>query len=261
MSSEREATPKGEPSEESLRAAYFYCQRFIETTELERLHLLQVYIAVLGASITGGTLIFAYGIGKVRFSILSIPLIVILLFLAFLSIILYHMFLTWDQTYLYNVVALGWISEKLGLARRMPENKRKDLLDRYKKLNEEYRGLLRVMPLLRRDIPDWFLIDELYGCFVPFTSIQLHRWYNLLMLTFAGGSSILSFLLFLYVILHPSWHIIFILGILLSFVMYVTLKGYSRKIQEKAHKEVCLLNKFRKPENVGISGLEQEEDV
>jgi hypothetical protein len=259
MSNEGEAKPKREPSEESLRVAYLYCQRFIEYTELERIHLFQIYIAVLGASITGGAMIFAYGMGKIRFSILSIPLIVILLFLAFLSFILYHMFLTWDQTYIYNVVALGWISEKLGLARRMPENKRKDLLDRYKKLNEEYRGLLRVMPLLKRDkIPDWVLIDELYGSFAPFTSIQLHRWYNLLMLTFTGGSLTLSFLIILYVKLHLSIPIIIILGVLIFYIIYRALIKYSRKIQKKASKEVDLLNKFRKPEDIRISGWEEE---
>jgi hypothetical protein len=186
MPNEEEAAPKGEkPSEESLHAAYLYCQKFVESTELERIQILQVYIAVLGAFITGGAMIFVYGMREIKFSILSIPLIMILLFLAFLSIIFYHMFLTWDQTYLYNVAELEWISEKLGLARRMPENKRKDLLDRYEKLNKEYGRFLRIIPLPKRKVPDWVLIDELYGSIAPFTSIQLHRWYNLLMLTSA----------------------------------------------------------------------------
>ncbi|RSN76654.1 MAG: hypothetical protein DSO07_09605 [Thermoproteota archaeon] len=232
--------------------------RFIELTESGRIRLLQVYVMALTAFITGSAMIVAYGYGKIKFTLLSIPLSVILLFLAVLSLTLYFVFLRWDEAYAYNMAVLEWISEKLKMARSMSDDRRKDLRDRYEKLNKEYARFL-VFPLPKRDkIPDWAMIDEAYGSFSPPSSIKAHPCFDWFLLICTGGSLGFSSLLALYAAFHLPMNVTIVLGILILSAIYVILFGYDRKLQKKIYDEVDLFKEFRKPKVIKISGLERE---
>jgi polyferredoxin len=248
--------PSEGPDGESLRTAYIETIKFIELTENGRIRLLQVYIAVLTAFITGGAVLFTQGYGKIENSVLFIPLAVILLFLAFLSIVLYHIFFRWDLTYSYNMATLEWISEKLRMARRMPDDKRILLRKRYDELNKKYRRFL-VIPLPKKNkIPEWALIDETYGPLSPPVSIVAHPWFNRLLLVCTGGSLSLSVLLILYATLHLSTNAMIFLGALIFSYMYTILFEYHRKLRRKVYEnEIELFKEFRKPESVRIGGF------
>jgi hypothetical protein len=247
-----------EPNEDSLRAAYVQAARFIELTENGRISLLQIYIAVLTASITGGAVIFAYGYGKIKLTTISIPLAVILIFLTILSITLYFIFLRWDASYAYNTAMLDWISERLSLARKMPTTKIKDLSKRYADLNKRYKRFLWIIPLPKRMLlPEWALIDEVYGPLIPPSSIQVHVWFNRFMLICIGGSLSFSILLVLYVVFNRPVNVMILPELLILFGVYYIVIGYGERLRKKVEDEVNMFKEFRKPERTKTSGLEQ----
>jgi len=259
MSSKEKATPKREePTEESLRMVYAQTVRFIESTENGRIRLLQVYIMVLTAFITGSAMIVAYGYGKIEPTILSLPLTIILGFLAFLSSTLYHIFLRWDAAYAYDMAVLEWISEKLKMARNMSDDSRKDLYDRYEKLNKKYARFLMIPLPKRGGIPDWAMIDEVYGPLSPPSSIRAHPSFTWLLVICTGSSLSLSIFLALYSAFHLPIGTMIILGVPTFFVIHAILFGYDIKLRKKIEEEVDLFKEFRKPKDVKISGLEHK---
>jgi hypothetical protein len=251
---------KGEkPSEESLLTAYTQTVQFIVFSENGRFHLLQIYILALTALITASAIIFANGYGKIDTSILFIPLVVILAFLALLSAILYLIFLRWDVAYAYNMAQLSWISEKLGLARKMPGYIEKNLRDRYEELNRKYGGFPWMILLPKRDgVPEWALIDEAYGPPLPPSSIRVHPWFDRFLLICMGSSLTFSIFLAFYVVFKRSTGMFVPSGILLFFVVLYVLFKYDEKLQNKLVDEVNLFKVFRKPIDVKISALERK---
>jgi hypothetical protein len=231
---------------------------FIELTETERIRLLQVYIAALAAFITGSAMIIAYGYGKIEITLLLIPLTAISAFLALLSIILYLIFLRWDATYAYNTAQLDWISEKLGLVRRMPDDKVKMLRSRYEELNRKYGRFPWMILLPKRDEPpEWALIDEAYGPLVPPSSIRAHPWFNRFLLICVGSSLTLSISLASYAVFNRPMDMVILSGILILFgVLYILFK-YDEKLRNKVEDEANLFKELRKPKDVKASGLEQ----
>jgi hypothetical protein len=259
MSSEKGAIPnREEPSEDSLRAAYVQITRFIELTENGRIRLIQIYIAALSAFITGSAVIITYGYGKIEHTLLLIPPAMILLFLVVLSITLYFIFLRWDEAYAYNMAVLDWISEKLKMARSMPDDRRKELCDRYEELNEKYTSFLGI-PLPKRDrVPDWAMIDEAYGSPSPPSSIKAHPCFDWFLLICTAGSLSFFILLVLYAAFNLPMDVMTLLGVLIFSVIYYILFGYDRKLQKKIDEEADMFKEFRKPKDLKISGLEQE---
>jgi hypothetical protein len=229
--------------------------RFIALTENERAHLLQVYIMALAAFITGSAMITAYGYGKIELALLSIPIAVILLFLAVLSITLYLIFLRWDASYAYDMATLDRISEKLRLARRMSDRKRKLLFSCYDRPNKEH-GFPEIIPLpKRKESIDWALIDEAYGPLVPPSSIRAHPCFNWFLIVCAGGSLSFSLFFFLYAIFKRPMAEMILPGILIFLDVFAVLVGYDIKLRRKVLGEVELFKKFRKQRSLDASNL------
>ena len=249
-----------EPNDDYLLTAYVQIIKFIELTESGRFSLLQVYIAALAASITVGAALFTYGWEKNEPLTLFIPLVMIFLFLAFLSIALYHVFIRWDATYAYNMASLEWISEKLKMARKMPEDKRKKLCEEYsEKVSKKYGKFLKVIPLPgRKYLPEWSMIDEVYGPIPPPASISAHPWFNRLLLVCAASFLSVSTLLILHLTFHPYGAEMLLLGTLVFTTFSVILFEYNRKLYGKIDDEVELFKEFRKPSGIEISGSGRE---
>ncbi len=196
--------------------------------EKQRLQLLTVY-----ALITGAVLAFLSEV-----DVVSLRGAILLLFLSFFSFSVYFAFLKWNASFANHIIALQWISEKLGLIKEMQESRREDLK--------------RKLPKHFRELPNYVYFEEAYMAFPLPLSVRVHEWlftwfprllasltlffavfalvYTVLVNTFAVAAGISDYIAF---------------G--LSIMMFLLSDWYCSLVLEKIKSEAKVFHEFRKP--------------
>ena len=198
--------------------------------EMQRLHLLGFYAAIVTAVIYLTPYIWAYeGFRCIPF-----------FFLFLVSLFVYGAFLKWNAEFGNHIAAIQWISEKLNLIK--PVEKRDDLIKKAAK-----RGITA--------IPNYAFFNEAYMALPLPLSVRVHEWFFTrfpLMLTalsfgFAVGVSLYDMFNISIQTSSIGLFVKVIISAIAGIVGFLLMLFYCYRILRRVKKEAGLYIEYRKP--------------